>query len=137
MPARVAGVEEVVLCSPPGPGGEIPAPVLAACSVASITEVYRMGGAQAIAALAYGCWVLGDTVAGVKQSVPLNPITAFLALGRGELVWPTAATILAAVLVVVLVTVMAVEMALGFAVAVALFRARRVDLTDDAAELAG
>ena len=41
------------------------------------------------------------------------------------------------VLVVVLVTVMAVEMALGFAVAVALFRARRVDLTDDAAELAG
>lgn len=41
------------------------------------------------------------------------------------------------VLVVVLVTVMAVEMALGFAVLLALFRARGVDLTDDAAELRG
>lgn len=42
----------------------------------------------------------------------------------------------ASVLVVVLVTVMAVEMAMGFAVALALYRARRVDLTDDAADLA-
>lgn len=41
------------------------------------------------------------------------------------------------VLVVVLITVMAVEMAMGFAVATALYRARRVDLTDDAAELRG
>ncbi|GAB2917888.1 hypothetical protein GCM10027047_14510 [Rhodococcus aerolatus] len=59
-------------------------------------------GVLVLAALAYGCWVLGDTVAGVEQSVPLNPITAFLALGRGELVWPTAATVLGAVLVVLL-----------------------------------
>ena len=53
-PARVAGVEGIAVCSPPGPGGEIADAVLAACSVAGIDEVYRMGGAQAIAAFAYG-----------------------------------------------------------------------------------
>lgn len=54
VPARVAGVEAVAVCSPPGPSGEIPEVVLAACSVAGVEEVYRVGGAQAIAALAYG-----------------------------------------------------------------------------------
>jgi histidinol dehydrogenase len=54
IPARVAGVGEIAVASPPGPRGEVAEPVLAACSVAGITEVYRLGGAQAIAALAYG-----------------------------------------------------------------------------------
>jgi histidinol dehydrogenase len=54
VPARVAGVEGIAVCSPPGPSGEISEAVLAACHVAGINEVYRMGGAQAIAALAYG-----------------------------------------------------------------------------------
>jgi histidinol dehydrogenase len=54
VPARVAGVEGIAVCSPPGPSGEISEAVLAACHVAGIDEVYRMGGAQAIAALAYG-----------------------------------------------------------------------------------
>ena len=54
VPARVAGVDGIAVASPPGPGGEVPDAVLAACSVAGIDEVYRMGGAQAIAALAYG-----------------------------------------------------------------------------------
>jgi histidinol dehydrogenase len=54
VPARVAGVEGIAVCSPPGPGGEIAEVVLAACAVAGVTEVYRMGGAQAIAAMAYG-----------------------------------------------------------------------------------
>lgn len=53
-PAQVAGVEGIAVCSPPGPGGELPDAVLAACAVAEIDEVYRMGGAQAIAAFAYG-----------------------------------------------------------------------------------
>jgi histidinol dehydrogenase len=53
-PARVAGVEGIAVCSPPGAGGEVPDAVLAACSVAGIDEVYRMGGAQAVAAFAYG-----------------------------------------------------------------------------------
>ncbi|HZB05090.1 MAG TPA: histidinol dehydrogenase [Thermoleophilaceae bacterium] len=52
--ARVAGVEQVVVCAPPGPGGRAHPVILAACVLCQVTEVYRMGGAQAIAALAYG-----------------------------------------------------------------------------------
>jgi histidinol dehydrogenase len=52
--ARVAGVSEVAVCAPPGPRGEAHPVILAACVLCGVTEVYRMGGAQAIAALAYG-----------------------------------------------------------------------------------
>lgn len=52
--AKVAGVAEVVVCSPPGPGGHVPAAVLAAAAVAGVDEVYAVGGAQAIAVMAYG-----------------------------------------------------------------------------------
>ncbi len=54
IPAQVAGVERVVVCSPPGPDGTLSAPVLAAAAIAGVHEVYAVGGAQAIAALAYG-----------------------------------------------------------------------------------
>jgi len=54
VPALVAGVREIAVCAPPGRDGEIPAVVLAACRLVGATTVYRMGGAQAIAALAYG-----------------------------------------------------------------------------------
>jgi histidinol dehydrogenase len=54
VPARVAGVEEIAVCTPPGPDGEVPAVIAAACRLAGASRVYRMGGAQAIAALAYG-----------------------------------------------------------------------------------
>lgn len=54
IPAKVAGVEGLALATPPAKDGSIPNAVLAACSIAGVTEVYRMGGAQAIAALAYG-----------------------------------------------------------------------------------
>jgi len=52
--AIAAGVPEVVVCAPPGRDGEIDPVVLGACELAAATGVYRMGGAQAIAALAYG-----------------------------------------------------------------------------------
>jgi histidinol dehydrogenase len=52
--ARAAGVDDVVVCAPPGPGGEANPVILAACALCRVDEVYRMGGAQAIAALAYG-----------------------------------------------------------------------------------
>jgi len=52
--ARVAGVEQVVVCAPPGRGGELDPVILGACSLCGVTEVYRVGGAQAVAALAYG-----------------------------------------------------------------------------------
>ncbi len=54
VPAVVAGVERLVMVTPPGPGGEPNPTVLAAAHLAGINEVYRVGGAQAIAALAYG-----------------------------------------------------------------------------------
>jgi histidinol dehydrogenase len=53
-PARVAGVDEVVLCVPPGPDGRVDDATLAAAAIAGVDEVYRVGGAQAVAAMAYG-----------------------------------------------------------------------------------
>ena len=54
IPARVAGVREIVLVTPPGPDGAVDQTVLAAARVAGVTEGWRIGGAQAVAALAYG-----------------------------------------------------------------------------------
>ena len=54
VPARAAGVGRLALASPPGPDGRIAAPVLAAATLCGIDEIYAMGGAQAIFALAQG-----------------------------------------------------------------------------------
>jgi histidinol dehydrogenase len=54
VPARVAGVREIVLCSPPGPSGLPSDVVLAAAAVAEVDRVFALGGAGAIAALAHG-----------------------------------------------------------------------------------
>ncbi|MGD0874069.1 MAG: histidinol dehydrogenase [Acidimicrobiales bacterium] len=54
IPARVAGVKGIAVCVPPAPDGAIPAAVLAAASLAGVDELYRVGGPQAIAAMAYG-----------------------------------------------------------------------------------
>jgi histidinol dehydrogenase len=52
--ARSAGVIDVVVCAPPGPDGQIDPVILGTCRLCGVQRVYRMGGAQAIAALAYG-----------------------------------------------------------------------------------
>ena len=52
--ARAAGVLDVVVCSPPGPDGQIDQTILGTCRLCGVERVYRIGGAQAIAALAYG-----------------------------------------------------------------------------------
>ncbi len=54
IPAKIAGVKEIVLTTPPAPDGSIAAPILAAAYVAGVDKIYKAGGAQAIAALAYG-----------------------------------------------------------------------------------
>ena len=54
IPARVAGVAELALCVPPGADGRVAAPTLAAAALVGVDEVYRIGGAQAVAAMAYG-----------------------------------------------------------------------------------
>ena len=65
IPAGVAGVGEIAVCSPPGRGGHVDPVILAACRLAGASSVYRIGGAQAIAALAYGT----ETVAPVDVIV--------------------------------------------------------------------
>ena len=52
--ARAAGVEQIAVCTPPGPGGRAHPAILAACVLCEVNEVYRMGGAQAVGALATG-----------------------------------------------------------------------------------
>jgi histidinol dehydrogenase len=54
VPARVAGVEDIVVVTPPGPSGELAPVILAAAHACGVEKVYQVGGAQAIAALAYG-----------------------------------------------------------------------------------
>ena len=54
IPAKVARVREIVIVSPPGKDGRIPAPTLIAADIARVNRVFKLGGAQAIAALAFG-----------------------------------------------------------------------------------
>jgi len=54
IPAQVAGVAEIIVCTPPSKDGRIPGVILAAAKVAGVERVYKLGGAQAIAAMAYG-----------------------------------------------------------------------------------
>ena len=78
VPARVAGVDEIAVCVPPGPDGRIADVTLAAASTVGIDEVHPVGGAQAVAALAYGTESIGavDVIAG--------PGNAYVALAQRE-----------------------------------------------------
>lgn len=64
--AKAAGVDEIAVCAPPGPGGAAHPVILAACALCGVTEVFRMGGAQAIAAMAFGTGTVRavDVIAG-------------------------------------------------------------------------
>jgi histidinol dehydrogenase len=66
IPAKVAGVGKLVACSPPGPDGKLNPYVLVALNEVGVDEVYRAGGAQAIAAMAYGTESIAkvDVIAG-------------------------------------------------------------------------
>ena len=75
IPARVAGAEEVVVCTPPGPGGVVPDVILAAAHVAGVNRLFCLGGAQAIAAMAYGT----DTVPAVDKVVGAGGLFTSLA----------------------------------------------------------
>jgi histidinol dehydrogenase len=80
VPARIAGVSEVVLCVPPDRMGVVPAATLAAAAVAGVDEVYRVGGAQAIAAMAYGT----ESIRPVD--VVVGPGNAYVAAAKREVV---------------------------------------------------
>ena len=54
VPAQIAGCEEVILCTPPDKAGNVPPAILYAASLVGITKIFKVGGAQAIGAMAYG-----------------------------------------------------------------------------------
>ena len=54
LPAKAAGVEDIVLCTPPAPDGELLPVVMAAAHLCGVSEVHRIGGVQAVGAMAYG-----------------------------------------------------------------------------------
>jgi histidinol dehydrogenase len=65
VPAKAAGVPRIVVCSPPNAGGRVNPLVLVAADICGVDEIYKVGGAQAVAALAYGT----ETVKPVKKIV--------------------------------------------------------------------
>lgn len=78
IPAKIAGCPKVVMVTPPGKDGSVPPVILAAAKVAGVDEIYKVGGAQAVAALAYG-----------TQSVPkvdkiVGPGNAFVAEAKKQ-----------------------------------------------------
>jgi histidinol dehydrogenase len=78
IPARVAGVREVILATPPRADGTVPAPILAAARIAGVDEVYRIGGAQAVAAMAYG------TASIPRVDVVAGPGNIYVTLAKRE-----------------------------------------------------
>lgn len=78
IPAQVAGVREIAVVTPPGPDGDVHPGVLAACHLLGVSEVYRVGGAQAVAALAYGT----ETIRPVDKIV--GPGNVYVALAKRE-----------------------------------------------------
>jgi histidinol dehydrogenase len=76
VPAQVAGVAEIAVVAPPTPFGAYNTDMLATCHELGVKEVYRIGGAQAVAALAYGC----DEIPSVDKIV--GPGNMFVALAK-------------------------------------------------------
>lgn len=78
VPASVAGVSRIVMVTPPGKDGKVNPVILAAAKVAGVTEIYKVGGAQAVAALAYGT----ETVP--KTDKIVGPGNAFVAEAKRQ-----------------------------------------------------
>jgi histidinol dehydrogenase len=98
IPARIAKVPEVVLATPPRADGTVPSAILAAAHIAGVDTVYRVGGAQAIAALAYGTTTIPrvDVVAGPGNIyVTLAKREVFGAVGVDGVAGPTEVMVIA------------------------------------------
>ncbi|GED26183.1 histidinol dehydrogenase [Brevibacillus agri] len=78
IPAKIAGVPEVVITTPPGADGKVNPAILVAAQIAGVTEIYKVGGAQAIAALTYGT----EQIKAVDKIV--GPGNIFVALAKRE-----------------------------------------------------
>jgi len=98
IPARVAGVSELVLATPPRPDGTVPDAILSAAHIAGVDHVYRVGGAQAIAAFAYGTASIPrvDLIAGPGNIyVTLAKKEVFGAVGVDGIAGPTEVVVVA------------------------------------------
>lgn len=80
VPAKVAGVSEVILCTPPQRDGQVPPSVLVAAREAGVSRVFKVGGAQAIAAMAFGT----ETIPAVEKIV--GPGNLYVALAK-RMLW--------------------------------------------------
>ena len=94
VPARIAGCKEIVLCSPPNREGKIPPAILFAAEVAGVHRIYKIGGIQAIAAMAYGTESVpkvykifgpgNQYVTAAKQLVSLKEVAIDMPAGPSE-----------------------------------------------------
>lgn len=94
VPAKLAGCKEIVLCSPPGKDGKIHPAVLFAARVAGVSKIYKAGGVQAIAAMAYGTESIpkvykifgpgNQYVTAAKQLVSLRDVAIDMPAGPSE-----------------------------------------------------
>lgn len=98
VPAQVAGVQDIVMVSPPGADGDIHPHLLAAAHLLNIDEIYRVGGAQAVAALAFGTETIPrvDKVIGPGNRYVISAMRqVFGQVGVGMLPGPSEVVILA------------------------------------------
>ncbi len=98
IPARIAGCEQIILCTPAGKTGTIHPAILYAAKVAGVTDIFKVGGAQAIAAMAYGTQTIpavykifgpgNQYVTAAKQLVQLDGLSIDMPAGPSEVcVW--------------------------------------------------
>ncbi len=94
IPAQIAGCKEIVLCSPPGKNGKIHPAILYAAKISGVTQIYKLGGVQAIGAMAYGTETVPKTdkifgpgnqfVMAAKQLVSMNSVAIDMPAGPSE-----------------------------------------------------
>jgi histidinol dehydrogenase len=94
VPAQIAGCKEIVLCSPPNKEGKIHPAILYAAKFSGVTQIYKLGGVQAIGAMAFGTQTIPKTykifgpgnqfVVAAKQLVSMNDISIDMPAGPSE-----------------------------------------------------
>ena len=94
IPAQIAGCKEIVLCSPPNKEGKIHPAILYAAKISGVTQIYKLGGVQAIGAMAFGTQTIPKTykifgpgnqcVVAAKQLVSMNDVSIDMPAGPSE-----------------------------------------------------
>ena len=93
IPAQVAGCQEIIMCSPPGQDGQIPAVTLVAADMIGLKKIYKVGGAEAIAAMTYGTKTIpnvykifgaGNSYVTVAKMLALEKISIDMPAGPSE-----------------------------------------------------